>query len=817
METLLRDLRVALRRLRGTPGFTLVAVLSLALGIGANTAVFSLVNAVLLRDPAVERPEELVEIHLSSEEFPFAPFSYPEYEDLVEATGEVFSGVAASQLTLVPHNLGDRIESVPTEMVSGNYFAVLGLSPTLGRLFTAAEDHVAPGAHPVVVLGHDYWQSAFAGDPGVVGREIRLSGQPFTVVGVAPAAYEGNLRGLSPSLYLPILMLNQVQPGTSDQLAQRGAHSSFLTARLRPGASLAQARAVAATATRDMQEEHPDALPGSARIVLTPRTEVYVSPMLDGFLVSAAGLLLGVVGLVLLIACANLASFLLAQARERRREIAIRLALGARRGSLVRQLLTEAILLALLGGAGGLLLARLLLDLLTGADLPLPIPLTLDLSLDLRVLAFAFAASVAAGILFGLAPALQSTRPDVVDDIKSENAGGGPRRRFTLRGAVVVGQIAVSLLLLVTTGLFLRSLAERQTVDPGFGSDPAAIMTFAVPSDRYTVEEARLLVRRLEERVAAIPGVEGVGTIDNLHLNPLSVNNVGVNVDGFEPPEGQGSFTVDRAAVDAGFFASVGIPLVRGRNFGDADVEGAPPVAIVNEAMAERFWPGEDPVGRVFRTDDGEVTVVGVARNAKIRSLGEEPRPFVYFPYAQEYSSFLWLVARTRGDADRTLIEVLSAARAIDPDLMILQSRTMERHLAAILLPARLSAMVFSAFAALALVLASIGIYGVVSYAVTRRSREVGIRLSLGAQPGSVVRLLMGTGVRLVAGGLAIGLALAAATARLLEGFLFGVAAMDPFTFLSTPLLLGLVGVLAAYLPARRATRVDPMVALRSE
>jgi predicted permease len=819
MDTMLRDLRYAVRRLRRAPGFTSIALLSLALGIGANTAAFSLVNAILLRRPPLAQPERLVEIHQTSDDFPFTPFSYPDYEDLQRESGQVFSGIGASQLTAVPHDLGGRVESVLAELVNGSYFPVLGLRPALGRLL-GPEDHVARGGHPVAVLAYDYWKNTFAGDPSVVGREIRLAGRPYTVVGVAPRDYEGNLRGLAPSLYLPILMLNQLQASTSE-LEERGNHAVFLIGRLRDGATLAQARTTVAGFAAAMQRAEPGEWAGSMSVVLTPMSDIYVSPSIDGIVVPAAGLLLAVVGLVLLIACANLASFLLAQARARRREIALRLALGARRWVLVRQLLTESILLALLGGAAGAGLARVLLHLLTRTDLPLPIPITFDLSLDPAVLGFALAVSIVAGVLFGLVPALQSTRPDVMETIKTEAVAAGPRSqgwgRVTPRGVLVVTQVAVSFVLLVTTGLFLRSFREREMVDPGFGRDPAVVVTLGLQQDRYTEAEGRLFVRRLEEHLAATPEVSAVGVGSNLHLNPLSTSTLAVNVAGFTPPRGQPGFTVDVARVDSGFFEATGIPILQGRNFGPEDRADGPPVAIVNEAMAQKFWPARDPVGQVFRADGREVTVVGVTRTAKIRTLEEAPRPFVYRPFSQDYSPLLWLVAGTRGDASRALLGVLGQLRSLDPDLMILQARTMERHLATMLLPARLGALTFTVFSALALMLATIGVYGVVAYALRSRTREIGIRLSLGARPSAAVLLLMGSGLRLVAGGVLIGLGLSAAAARLLGSFLFGVSTYDPVTFATVPAVLVAVGTLAAYLPARRATRVDPVAALRSE
>jgi predicted permease len=421
-------------------------------------------------------------------------------------------------------------------------------------------------------------------------------------------------------------------------------------------------------------------------------------------------------------------------------------------------------------------------------------------------------------VAFGLVPALESTRWDVMESIRTETVGAAPpkRGRISPRGALVVAQVAVAFLLLVTTGLFLRSFRERETVDPGFGRDPAAVVVLGLQSDRYTEEKARLFVRRLEERLTATPGISSVGVSSNIHLNPLSTSNIGVNVDGFTPP-GERGFAVDVARVDEGFFDAAGIPILRGRNFGPADVVSGPPVAVINEAMAQRFWPRQDPIGQVFRTDGRELTVIGVARTAKIRTLEEQPRPFVYLPLSQNYSSLLWLVARTRGDADQALPAVLEQLRALDPDVMILEAKTMERHLATMLLPARLGALTFTTFAALALALATIGVYGIVAYALRSRTREIGIRLSLGAQPSAAVRLLMGSGLRLVAWGVGIGLALSALGARLLAGFLYGVSAYDPVTFSAVPVVLVAVGALASYLPARRAIRVDPAVALRAE
>ncbi len=817
MERLFTDLRYGLRRLLKSPGFTLVAVLSLALGIGANTAIFSLVQAVLLRDPAVHAADQVIEVYGKSPEFGYMPFSQPDFRDLQRATTTVFSSGFGSQLTFVPRDRGERVETLAGEMVTGEYFTTLGLAPAAGRLFNK-DDDLSKGAHAVTVLSWDYWSREYGRDPAAVGQAIRINGHSFTIVGVAPREYHGNLRGLAPQLYIPIMMINQLQPSGDDQLQSRGDHSTFVRARLRPGVTLAQAQAALLSFANEQRTRYPDDWSPNLQLHTVRLSELIVNPMMDRFIVLAAGLLTVVVGLVLLIACANLASFLLAQARDRQREIAIRLALGASRAGLVRQLLTESVALALLSGLAALGFAQALIWALLNLDLPLPLPITIEASLNPGVLLFALAVSLVAGILFGLAPALQATRADVMSTIKNENTGGGPARRVTLRNTLVVGQVAVSLVLLVTAGLFLRSLAARQTVDPGFGSAPTALIQFGISSDRYNEEAARLFVQRLEERVGQIPGVQSAGVTGNLHLNTLSTQNLGVNVEGFQPPRGEQSFIIDYTRVDPGFFAAAGIPIVRGRNFDNAlDPKGGVRSAIINQVMAERFWQGKDAIGRTFRNDSTIYTVVGVARSTRVRTLGEEPRAFAYVPLSQSHTYFLTLLARTNGNVQQALIQVLAAARALDPDLIIVDAKTMERHLAIMLLPARLAAVVFGAFASLALVLALVGVYGVVSYAVARRTREVGIRMSLGARPSEVVQLLMRDGFALVGIGGVLGLVIALLTARVLRSVLFGVAPIDPITFTVGPIALLAIGALATWVPARRASRVDPARVLKGD
>ncbi len=818
MHSIASDIRLALRRARKRPGFTLVALLSLTLGIGANTAVFSLVNAILLRKAPIPHPERIVEVYQRQNDFPYSPFSYPDYVDFKRATATTFSQISISLFAMAARDMGDHVESLAGELVNGDYFSLLGLRPAVGRLL-GPQDDVSPGAHPVVVLSYEYWQRAFAGAPSVVGRTMRLSGRQYTIVGVAPKAYTGMISGLAPALFAPIQMINQLQPDVRDQLAQRGNHSGFIKARLAPGASMVQARAVAERFTADMSKRYPSNWPSGTWLVVIPMSDIAVNPLLDSVIVPAAAALMIVVGLVLLVACANLASFLLAQARDRRREVAIRLAIGAKRSVLVRQFLVESLLLAAAGGVAGVIVSGLALHAVLHADLPLPLPITLDVSLDWRVLAFSLGASAVAGVLFGLVPALQATRATVVETIKNENAdvAGSGRRRFTARNALVVGQVSISLVLLITALLFLRSLQARATIDPGFGRAPAGMLWLAIPTDRYDSTKRQLLLDDIERRMARIPGVVTVGAIDNILLNPLSQQSKRIKVPGFTPPKGKTSFDVDFAAADSGLLGAIGVAVLRGRGITAADVRTAPRIALVNELMANKFWPGKDAIGQTFSTDSTTYQIVGITRTTKVRTLGEEPRPFIFTSFAQEFSSSPMIVARTSGPADRVATQMLATLREIDPGLMAVQVKTMERHLAAMLLPARLGAMAFTLFAGLALALAVLGVYGIVGYAVARRTREAGIRMAVGAQPRAIVRLLMREGVVLVTIGSVVGLLLGFGSARVLRTLLYGVGAGDPLTFIGAPVLLLLVGVLASFLPARRAGRVDPASVLRAE
>ncbi len=564
-----------------------------------------------------------------------------------------------------------------------------------------------------------------------------------------------------------------------------------------------------------LTELAPEGWDVDAGFTMVPTQGVIVIPYVDKFIRAAAWLLMVVVGLVLLMACTNLASFLLARGVDRRKEIALRLALGARRRELIGQLLTETVLLGLVAGVVGVAVAVGLLRILLSAELPIPVQITLDLSMSTTVLGFTLLVSILTGFVLGLAPAIQSTKPNVAATLKGDSAGGGQRGNLGLRNVLVVSQVAISLVLAVGAGLFLRSFQQMQAKDPGFGREPTALMSFMVPSNRFSEDEGRIFTGILKERIEQLPGVLAVGYISNIHLNTVNSQNYQVNVDRVEPPPGRDFYQVDYSPVDAGFFSASGIGIVRGRNFEDWDLPDAPAAAIINQTMANMFWPGQDPVGRTIRGVDVEdMTVVGVATNAKIRSIREPPTPFIYRPYSQTYASYLTVLARTSADPERCALNLLKVGRELDPELWVWESKTIESHLGIRVLPARLSAALVSAFAVLALALAIVGLYGIVSYGVAQRTREVGIRMALGASRSNLILMMMGSGLKLVMIGSVFGITIAFAMSRLLSGLLFNVDAVDPVTFLIMPAVMVVTSMMAAYIPARRASRVNPSVAL---
>ena len=830
MENLLRDLGFGARLLWRRPAFTAVAALSLALGIGLSTIMFSVVNAVLLAPTPVHEPERLAEIYTSPlADMPFLTTSYPDFLDLRSAT-ETFSGMAGHAMVRGLFRRGeDRAEIVLGEVVSESYFDVLGIRPALGRAFLPEENRTET-THPVVVLSHGFWHRRLGADPGVLGRTVELSGVAYTVVGVAPPSFVGTIPGLAPEFWAPLMMVDKLSfsgiqsqatspaPGTS-RIVQRETRWLFVTARLAAGRSLEEARAQVETVGARLASEHPEVNKGLRASVLSARA-VRFHPMVDGMLAPAAGVLMGAVGLVLLVACANVASMLLARAASRRREIAVRLAIGAARGRVVRQLLAESLCLAALGGGAGLLIAYWGSRFLSTVPLPLPVPLAFTFVLDGRVLLFATLASLGTVLAFGLAPALQASRPDLVPALRAEtgSALGRNRRGFVPRHLLVTGQLALSLVLLVAGALLLRALGAAGGIPPGFDPDRLAVLSFNLKMNGYTDEQGESFQRRMVERLRGVAGVEHVALVSRAPLGS-DKNMDGIRLLGQHGPDDEPAL-VDSTYVEPDYFAALDVPILEGRAFSDSDREGSPGVVVVNEAMARRFWPGKSPLGeRVFTEgfDKPSHEVVGVVRDYKVQELGEAPRPYLHFAWRQQKSRFATVLARTSGPATLTVASLRQAVLALEPAVVFTDEGTGTDLLRLTLAPTRLGAALLGSFGAVALLLAAIGLYGVVSYNVEQRTREVGLRMALGARVGDVLRLMLGQGMRLAGIGVVIGGLAAAALARVLSSLLYGVSAVDPLAYGGAVALLLAVALAANWLPARRAARIDPMVALRSE
>jgi predicted permease len=814
LSTLRSDLTYALRRIQRGPGFAAVAVLSLALGIGANTGMFSVVNAALLRGIPAEDPGTLVEVYTSeSDGYAYSTSSHPDYLDARASTG-AFESVIATRSFIARMGEGASPRVAFGELVSWDYFQALGVPMARGRSFVEEEDET-PGTHPVAILGYRAWVRDFAADPGVIGEAVHLNGRAYTVVGVAPEAFTGSMPVLVSAVYVPLMMTNEIMG--NDQLESRGSRSMFLKARLRPDASVEQANAQLAVLAGALGEQHPETNEGRTMSAL-PSGDVALHPLVDRVLTPVAGLLMAVVGLVLLIACANLASFLLARAEDRRREIAVRLAIGAGRGAIARQLFVESTLLALLGGAAGFVLAEWIVGLALALRPPLPLPIDFDVPLDRSVLAFTAGVSLFAGAALGLLPALQATRTDVASALKNRVGAGGARRRFDLRNALVVGQVAFSFALLIGAGLFVRSLQKAVAIDPGFDTGPAALLWPMPELSGYEGPEAvRAFYDQLEERLLAHPTVTAVALADRLPLG-VAVQSRGYVLPGVPSDTRSGAHDIDNAIVNPGYFEAMGVEIVEGRAFDAADEQGSP-VVVVSSAFADRYYPGESVVGRsIGGGGTQEMQIVGVAADTKVRTLGEAPRPYVYELRSRRNGLGMQVVVRGSGTGDQLVAASRQVLEAMDPNLVLFeQPKTMQDHLGILLFPPRMAATLLSLFGGVALLLSAIGIHGVVSYAVARRTRELGIRMSLGATARDLVRLAVGGGMRLAGLGGLIGIGIAGAATWAISGFLYGIGPTDVVTFVAIPALLGGVALLAAWLPARRATSVDPMVALRRE
>jgi len=810
MGTLLQDLRYALRSLQKSPGFTAAVVLTLSLGIGANTAIFSIVNALLLRDlPYLTRPEELLLIGRTVNTEGFDTFSYPDYVDLRDQT-RTFQGVAAVTNAPVHVSGAQATERARGGIVSGNYFAVLGTAPAYGRFFTPDEDRPNNPVH-VVVLSAGLWQRAFGGRTDIIGKTIRIDNHPFEVIGIAPAGFQGLTRGDQLDLFLPLSVQPVAMPEFGTFINRREAVWLQLFGRLRPGATLAQARTELAGLGQQLAAAFPTDRQGWG---VTAATTAGFDPFTQTSLVRFLRLLQGAVILVLAIACANVANLLLVRSAARRRELAIRASLGAGRGRILRQLLTESVVLSALGGVGGLLLAYWGSDLLRA--LPgLRFSEAIDLTPDTRVLLFTLAISLVAGVLFGLVPALHAVRSDLAGELRQGAEIGRPRGT-RLRKALVITQIAVSLVLLVAAGLFVRTLQNAYAIDPGFATN-VLVARLDVGLQGYDEARGRRFYTQLLRDLEATPGVRSASLALNL---PFSGGyDTRIDAQGALSDAEHRGHRTDRNSVSPGYFETMGITILRGRGFTAQDVATSPPVAVINEAVAGRLWPGQEAVGKRFvRTWGGPpLEVIGVARDAKYRNLFEERRLTFYQPLTQDYQAALVVHLRPTGDPMALAGPLQRAVRALDPELPVYRIQPLNERLAGSLGQQRTAATLVGGFGALALLLAAIGLYGAVAYSAAQRTREFGIRIALGAQTPDVLRQVLREGVMLGLIGLGVGLVAAVALTRVLRSQLFGVTPTDPLSFSVVSLLLLVVAVAASLVPAKRATRVDPMVALRSE
>ncbi len=805
---LLQDLSYAWRTLRKSPGFTAAVVFSIGLGIAANTTVFSIVNAVLLGSLPVREPDRLLNFSNGNS------FSYPDYVDYRDQTRGVFEGVCAS-FVLVPVSLGGvaEPERIWGQVVSGNYFAVVGVKLELGRGFVPDEDQV-PNRNPVVVLSHGLWRRRFGGDPAIVGKGVILNNSRYTVVGVAPAGFLGTVRAITPEFWAPLAMLGQMMPELAVEKDHRDSKWLMLDARLMPGVSQASALAAVNVVKRRLDAAYHKAEKNPAPVTLS---EAGGFPVREGFIFALMATLMIVVGLVLLIACANVANLLLARASARQKEIGIRLAIGASRARLIRQLLTESIVLSALGAAAGFLLAMAAIQPMAHFELPLPLPIGFNFAPDARVFAFTAVLSVVTGILFGLAPALRATRPDLVATLKDQGGPIGSFRRFGMRNVLVVVQVALSLVLLVGSSLFLRSLGNASSIDLGMRTDNLLMMAFDPKLHHYTADKTRQFLAQLRERVEVLPGVRSVSYLDIL---PLSIGGHTETVEAEGAKSGTKPSETDVYSVGAGYFETIGVPLLRGQGF--RSPAGTAPVAVVNETLAKRAFPDGNALGRMLRMSGKTYEIVGIAKNSKSRTIGEEPASMLYLPLGQhpeDVMSFfgISLLVKTVGNPRAMTGAVRAQIAALDPNLAVFGVQTMQEHVDKSMLIPKLSAVLLGVFGAVGLVLATIGLYGVLSYAVRRRTREIGIRMALGASAQGVLRMVARQGMCLAGVGLVIGLAMAFGVWRLAASLLYGISATDRVTFIGVPALLLVVAFVATLVPARRAARVDPMDALRWE
>jgi predicted permease len=811
LESIWADVRYALRQLKNSPVFAITVILSLTLGLGANTTIFTFVNALLLRPPAVVDGGRLVEVVTHNAKASgiesYTNLSYPLYVDLRDHNRSL-SGFAAfdGDPRTVSWSHGGEGEIVYGQLVSSNFFSVLGVEPALGRFFQPDEDKGGAGA-PTVVISNLFWQRQLGGDRAVLGRVLILNGASYTVIGVTPKSFTGVIIGTRHDFWTTLAMTPTLIHDR-DRLGSDTSSWLFGVGRLKPGVSKNEAQADLTVLTRTAHSSNPNAAVMDASAF---PLQIMPGP-LRGYVAAFTGLLMAAVGLVLLIACANAANLVLARATTRRRELAVRSALGASRFRIIRQTLTESLMLSMMGGAGGLLVAYWSIPALMSLK-PATIPVSIEAPLDWRVFAFAFVASLLSGITFGVMPALRSARRDLIPALKDERQLAGPRRS-RLRGSLVVAQITVCLVLLISAGLCVRSLINARSIDPGFSTHNIAVAHLDPGSLGYTEAQDRQFYQQLLERVRALPGVKSASLSDYLPLG-TSRSVHGVQIDGANPAPGQKDIPIQEASVAPDFFNTMGIPVLNGREFSIQDVQPNSGKVIINQAMATHYWPGRNPIGQHFKDGKQTVEIVGLVKTGKYRSLSEDPIDFMYLPLGPQSQEFL--VVRTGTGEEATLGEIRRVIQGLDPNVVPIEMESISQYMTLPLFAAHTTGVLLALFGLVALLLATIGLSGVVSYSVSQRTNEIGVRMALGADRLDVVRLILKQGMRLTGVGILIGLVLSFATTRVLAGLLYGIKADDPLTFASVALFLGAVAFISCYVPARRAASLDPMKSLRAE
>lgn len=815
-----QDLRYGIRMLAKNPGFTMVAVLTIALGIGANTAIFSVVNAMLLRPLPVRDASQLVALSTQPEVGTGSYyFSYPDLEDYRQQAG-TFSDILGYNLNLSGISADGKADRALTSFVTGNYFTMLGVEPGLGRMILPSDGEKSE-ASPVIVLGYSFWQKRFGGNPDVIGKSVLMDGRPVTVIGVVPKQFQGVFAVVEMDVYLPLGLLPDYGKSADERWTMRGRRSLRVLGKLKPGVSLAQAQASLDVIAQRLAQQYPDTNKG-LKVRAYPERLARPEPDPANSLTLVATVFLLLAALVLLVACVNVANIVLARASARGREMAIRSALGAGRGRLVAQLLTESLLLSFAGGAGGVLLGVWATRWLTSLRSHVDFPLTLDFGLDWRVFAYSFGAALLTGLMVGIVPAVRGSRANlnaVLHEGGRALTAGSARQR--VRNTLVVAQLAGSLMLLIVAGLFVRSLQQAQRLDMGF--DPANVLNVSMDPKEVGYDEARgkTFFRELETRVRALPGVYSAAYGVAVPLG-YAHQSAGVTFEGQPPVGGERPPELFYNLVDAPYFETLRIPILRGRGFSDADSETSSPVALVNEAMAKKFWPNQDPIGKRFsmvREPGQSLEVIGIAKDGRYNDPVDAPDPYFFVPLAQHYFPYRTLHVRTTVPPETLLPSVEQQIRALDSNLPIFDGRTMRQALNGVngYFMFQLGAGLAALLGLLGLTLAVVGVYGVISYAAGQRTQEIGIRMAMGAQRRDILGMVLRQGAGLVGIGVLVGLLAAAGLTRAISNLLVGVSPADPLTFASVSLLLAGVALTAVYIPAQRATRVDPLVALRHE